>query len=238
VSLIQRLRQVLARIARPRAPLPAALEVRLQAITERSPPATRNPHRRSRYVAVDVETTGADMHRDHLVSIGAVAIEQGLISLSRCFEVVVRQERSSSTDNILIHRIGGQRQLAGVDRRQALVAFLEYLDHAPLVAFRAAFDRTVIDRALEEDLGLRTMNRWIDMAEVLAALFPDNPYTSLDDWLVALHIPVLGRHDALADALATAQMLQLCLPRVEALQIRCPQELIEMAAAQHWLGKR
>lgn len=28
------------------------------------------------------------------------------------------------------------------------------------------------------------------------------------------------------------------LPKVDAQQTRCPQELIEMAAAQRWLGKR
>jgi len=238
MSLIQRLQGALSGAIRPRAPLPPALEVRLQAITERSPPPTRNPHRRSRYVALDVETTGTDMHRDGLVAIGAVAVENGLISLAHCFEVVVRQTNASSVDNILIHRIGGQRQLAGVDRREALVGFLEFLDHAPLVAYRAEFDRAVLDRALEKDLGLRTMRRWIDLAEILTALFPGNANTTLDDWLLSLQIPMLARHDPLADALATAQMLQVCLPKVDALQIRCPQELIEMAAAQRWLGKR
>ena len=45
-------------------------------------------------------------------------------------------------------------------------------------------------------------------------------------------------HDALADALATAQMLQVCLHRAESLEMRCPAELLEMQHAQHWLGKR
>lgn len=223
---------------RSRAPLPPALEDRLQALTELSPPPTRNPHSRSRYVTVDVETTGIDMHRDQLVSIGAVAVEGGTIDLSACFELVVRQDASSSHDNILIHRIGGQRQLAGIERGEALIAFMEYVGHAPLVAYRAEFDRTVLDRALKETLGIRTMSRWIDLADLLPALYPGNENRTMDDWLATMGIGMIARHDALADALATAQMLQVCLVKADALEMRCPQQLIEMTQAQHWLGKR
>ena len=230
--------ETLRRHLRSRAPLPPDLADRLQRLTETAPPATRNPHRRSRYVTVDVETTGMDMHRDRLVSIGAVSVERGTIDLSRCFTLVVRQEESSSTANILVHRIGGQQQLAGVELAEALVRFIEYVAHAPLVAYRAEFDRTVLDRALDDMLGIRTMSRWIDLAELLPALYPNNEHRTMDDWLRAMDIPMLARHDALADALATAQMLQVCLHRAEGFGMTCPQHLIEMTRAQHWLGKR
>jgi DNA polymerase-3 subunit epsilon len=234
MSLLETLRQSL----RSRAPLDPGLEDRLQRLTEMSPPATRNSHHRSRYVTVDVETTGADMHRDTLVSIGAVAVEHGVIDLAGCFDLVVRQDASSSTANILVHRIGGQRQLAGIERAEALVQFMEYIGHAPLVAYRAEFDRTVIDRTLKDVLGLKTMSRWIDLAELLPALYPGNENRTMDDWLRTMGIRMIARHDALADALATAQMLQVCLHKAVALQMTCPQHLIEMTKAQHWLGKR
>lgn len=234
MPLLETLRQAL----RSRAPLPPALEDRLQRLSEMSPPPTRNAHNRSRYVTVDVETTGMDMHRDTLVSIGAVAVERGLIHLSHCFDLVVRQEAASSTDNILVHRIGGQRQLSGVERAEALVQFMEYVGHAPLVAFRAEFDRTVIDRTLKDVLGVGTMSRWIDLADLLPALYPGNENRTMDDWLRMMGIPMIARHDALADALATAQMLQVCLHKAALLEMTCPQHLIEMTRAQHWLGKR
>ncbi|MDZ7652760.1 MAG: 3'-5' exonuclease [Burkholderiaceae bacterium] len=234
MSLLATLRQTL----RSRAPLDPALEDRLQRLTEMSPPATRNSHQRSRYVTVDVETTGIDMHRDRLVSIGAVAVERGVIDLAGCFDLVVRQDASSSTENILVHRIGGQRQLAGVERAEALVQFMEYVGHAPLVAYRAEFDRTVIDRTLKDVLGVKTMSRWIDLAELLPALYPGNENRTMDDWLRTMGIHMIARHDALSDALATAQMLQVCLHKAVALQMTCPQHLIEMTKAQHWLGKR
>jgi DNA polymerase-3 subunit epsilon len=214
------------------------LEARLQKLSELAPPPTRNPHRRSRYVTVDVETTGLDMRRDRVLSIGAVSVAGGRVDLAGCFEAVLRQPESSSRDNILVHRIGGQRQLAGEDPAEALLRFLEYVGRAPLVAFRAEFDRTMLDRALQEMLGVATQSAWIDLARVLPALYPSNDCRTMDDWLAMMRIRMLARHDALADALATAQMLQVALAAAGRVDMTCPAQLIEMQKAQHWLGKR
>lgn len=143
-----------ANVLRSRPSLGPALQERLQKLAERGRPPTRNRHAASRYVTVDVETTGLDLRHDRVLSIGAVAIERCRIDLAHCFEVVLRQPQSSPTANILIHRIGGQRQLAGADPAEALLGFLEFVDHAPLVAFRAEFDRTMIDRELDQGLSL------------------------------------------------------------------------------------
>jgi DNA polymerase-3 subunit epsilon len=214
------------------------LEMRLQRLSEMSPPPTRNRHRKSRYVTVDVETTGLDMRRDRVLSIGAVSVSGGLIDLAGCFEVLLRQPESSSRDNILVHRIGGQRQMSGEDPAEALVRFLEYVGHAPLVAFRSEFDQSMIDRALKETLGVATQSAWIDLAKVLPALYPANDCRTMDDWLAMMKIRMLARHDALADALATAQMLQVALAAADRVDMTCPAHLIEMQKAQHWLGKR
>jgi DNA polymerase-3 subunit epsilon len=214
------------------------LQARLQRLSELAPPPTRNAHRKSRYVTVDVETTGLDMRRDRVLSIGAVAVADGTIELAGCFEAVLRQPESSSRDNILVHRIGGQRQMAGEDPAVALVRFLEYVGRAPLVAFRADFDQTMLDRELMETLGVTSQSAWIDLAKVLPALYPSNDCRTMDDWLAKMHIRMLARHNALADALATAQMLQVALHAADRVDMTCPAHLIEMQQAQHWLGKR
>jgi DNA polymerase-3 subunit epsilon len=214
------------------------LEARLRKLTEQSPPPMRERHGNSRYVTVDVETSGLDMRRDRVLSIGAVSVVGGQIDLAGCFEAVLRQPESSSRDNILVHRIGGQRQMAGEDPAETLVRFLEYVGRAPLVAFRAEFDQTMLDRALKETLGVTTQSAWIDLAKVLPALYPSNDCRTMDDWLARMHVRMLDRHDALADALATAQMLQVALHAADRIDMTCPAHLIEMQKAQHWLGKR
>jgi DNA polymerase-3 subunit epsilon len=232
------LSSLLGRLLRGQRVVDPMLGQRLHALSEVRPPPIRRSHRMNRYVTVDVETTGIDLNKDRVISIGAVAIHQGLVDLSDCFEVVLRQRESSPTANILVHQIGGQQQLAGDDPAESLVRFLEYVHLSPLVAFRSDFDRTMLDRELTEVLGLRTHSLWIDLAKLMPALYPNNECRTMDDWLQRFGIKMVARHDALADALATAQMLQVVLAEADKVGMDCPAKLDEMQRAQHWLGKR
>ena len=56
-----------------------------------------------RYVAVDVESSGLDVHRDRLIAIGAVAIMDSRIVYADSFYSVLRQDKASSDDNIIVH---------------------------------------------------------------------------------------------------------------------------------------
>ena len=191
-----------------------------------------------RYVAVDVETTGPDLNKDRVISIGATALNRGAIDLSDCFEVILKQREASPIDNVLIHRIGGDRQTTGIDPAEGLVRFLEFVEFCPLVAFRSDFDRTMIERELRTTLGVGLQNLWIDLAKLMPALFASEEMRTMDDWLAHFGITLAARHDALADAMATAQMLQVCLAAADRLKMDCPAKLDEMQRAQHWLGKR
>ncbi len=163
----------------------------------------------SRIVVLDVETTGLDMARDTLISIGAVAVINGRIALGDSFSVVLQQSHISSRENILIHGISGSDQRAGQPPADALLDFLEYLGKSPLVAFHVAFDETMIRRAMREHLGFSIRHRWLDMAYVLPALWPElmRSHRTLDDWSARFAIHNEERHNAVADALATAQLL-------------------------------
>lgn len=229
---------LLAGLLRRRPHVDPMLGQRLHVLAEAAPPPIRRAHKMNRYVTVDVETTGFDMARDRVISIGAIGIQRGRVDLADCFTVVLRQRESSASANILVHGIGGQQQLAGSEPAEALVRFLEYVRLAPLVAFRADFDRTMIERELDAVLGLHTQSLWIDLAKLLPALFPGNDCRTMDDWLARFGIPMVARHDALADAFATAQMLQVVLAAADRLGMDCPAHLDEMQRAQHWLGKR
>lgn len=196
------------------------------------------PHSRQRYVVVDTETTGVDLRRDRLIAIGAVAVQRNRIALADCFETVLRQDKASPDANILVHRIGGQTQLAGVEPRAAMLAFLEFLGKSPLVAFRAEFDQTMVERGMRSILGLSFHHPWIDLASLLPALFPGTECRALDDWL--LHFGLAGgeRHQALADAFATAQLLQISLAAADRVGMGDAAQLIATQRAQQWLGKR
>lgn len=192
----------------------------------------------TRWVVLDVESSGLDARRDRLISIGAVAVHGDALHLADGFEVVLRQEAVSRTDNILVHGIGGTAQREGVAAADALLGFLGYAEKSPVAAFHAAFDTIMIGRALREFLGLKWAPRVIDLAYVMPALFPDiGGCRQLDDWLERFGIGHYARHQALSDAYATAQLLQVALVAAGAQGCRGWGDLARIERAQRSLSR-
>jgi len=214
-----------------------ALEARLLRWV-RLPPADLLSHRTARYVVVDVETSGLDLARDRVISIGAVAVNEMMLDLGDCFEILLRQEKASPAPNVLIHGIGGDMQLGGAEPAEALLAFFEYAGASTLVAFRAEFDQTMLEREARETLGVGLRRAFVDLAWLLPALFPGRECRSLDEWLALFGIEMGERHQALGDALATAQLFQVALHAAARFEMANARALIRMQKAQRWLGKK
>ncbi|WP_283743083.1 3'-5' exonuclease [Sideroxydans sp. CL21] len=191
----------------------------------------------SRYVVVDVETTGLNLITDTLISIGAVAMVNGRIVLEDSFSVVLQQQESSGKENILVHGISSTAQREGDDPVEALLAFLEYLGKSRLVAFHVAFDETMIRRAMRQYLGLSFKHAWLDLAYVMPALNRSlmGTHRVLDDWIGRFNIRIEARHNALADALATAQLFQIAIAQAHKRNINDFEGLYDLERTHHWL---
>jgi DNA polymerase-3 subunit epsilon len=171
----------------------------------------REAHRR--WAVVDVETSGMDVASDAVISVGAVAMhEDGHVLPGDSIEIIVRQDRASPRENIVVHGVGVDAQLNGVDPRAAVSHFLEYVGTAPLLAFHAPFDRGFLARVVKFYVNQPFDNPWLDVAELAPALYPDLRLKSLDEWLQRFGIPVGERHSAAADAFATALLAARLLP--------------------------
>ena len=180
-----------------------------------APVALRAAH----WVVVDCETSGLDPAHDRLLAVGAVTVRGGRIELGESFSAVLRQDAPSEPANILVHGIGGEAQRNGRPATQALRELSEFLGGGLPVAFHAPFDAAVLRRAMAS-AGLDTPRGWLDAARLAPALFPGaGPATgerrALDDWLAEFGIACPARHDALADAYATAQLLLVLLAEAE-----------------------
>jgi DNA polymerase III subunit epsilon len=193
----------------------------------------------AQWVVADVESSGLDARRDRLISIGAIAVCGGTIRFGQSFEVVLRQPVASAESNILLHGIGGQRQRAGVAPASALLSFLEFAGNSPLIAYHADFDSTLIGRALARELGVTRRLPWLDLALLAPALLGTRSprARSLDDWLAVAGIRNVARHDAVADALATAQLLLMVLAEATQRKVATIADLAAVADAQRWLNR-
>ena len=197
----------------------------------------------SRWLMVDVEASGLDAEHDSLLAIAAVGLRVDwparrlAVVLADSFEVVLRQQAPSAKDNILVHGIGVQRQKEGVPAAQALQAFREFVADAPLLAFHAAFDRTLIGRHMQAALGTGLDNRWLDVEHLCAVTHPQVRARSLDEWMAHFGIRCASRHLAIADALAECDLLLRIWPRVAA-ESGSWRALERLAARRRWIARR
>lgn len=192
-----------------------------------------------RWVVVDTETSGLDPERDPLLAIGAVAVDDHGIALGDSFEIVLKGNAAGDAANIALHGIGHDAQAAGTPAPEALAAFRDWCGTAPRVGFHADFDRAVLRRALV-GVGMPPDDApWLDLAPLARAVAADTYRSggrSLDDWLAAFDIECATRHNAAADALATAELL-LRLRSIAAKQGRIGFDaLLRTARQQKWLG--
>jgi DNA polymerase-3 subunit epsilon len=191
----------------------------------------------ARFVVIDVETTGPLRDRDRLVSIGAVGVVRRALPLGEAYGAVLRQDAPSGVGNILVHRIGGQRQLEGEEPAGALAAFLEFRGDAVGVAYRAEFDARVLEREIHLVLGLRARMALLDLAQLLPALFPGTAHVTLDEWCRHFGVELMARHDALGDAFATAKLLLIVLAAADRAGVRTIGDLVAVERGQRWLGR-
>lgn len=205
----------LTRLFRPHVELPSGLAERLRAWQALGAASERAPHASARFVVVDVETSGLDPWRDRLLAIGAVVVEAGRLRPGEGYEVTVHNPVPSAPANILVHGISPDAQTGGMSADAALMGFLELARRDVLVAFHADFDRSVLERALREQLGVRLPNLWLDVARLAPQLVPEARAAnrSLDDWLAQFDLRVHARHRAAYDAYATAELLLIMLAR-------------------------
>ncbi|MEI2821717.1 MAG: 3'-5' exonuclease, partial [Marmoricola sp.] len=173
------------------------------------------PWRGARYVVVDVETTGLDLGKDEIISIGAVEVIDGRVS-SEHFYRVVHTERPISVDAIRIHCLT-QEDLVGAPAVGDVLAELrELVSGAAIVAHAAWVERAFLNRQLRM-VGERVPDQLVDTAALARALDlapVGRQEPSLEGLAKRLNLPVYTPHHALMDAITTAVLFLALAHRV------------------------
>ncbi len=196
----------------------------------------------TRWVVLDVETTGLDSKRASLLAVAAVGIQVDWASGSCClvpgdsFERFVKpQQQQSDEENVLIHGIGLGEQALAEDLRAVMPAFREYVAVSPLLAFHASFDRQMLDRACKVVAIPKLPGPWLDLAELCRVLWPGPNLHALDDWLEHFGVSCPQRHLAASDAWAEAELLQLAWPLLVR-QCSGFDEVLKLSRQARWLA--
>nr|WP_189664351.1 3'-5' exonuclease [Pseudomonas marvdashtae] len=188
---------------------------------------TERSLREQRWVVVDLETTGLNLSKDQVLSIGAVVIEDGAIDFSQQFERTLQCDKQKLGPSVLIHGLAPSAIAAGSDPAEALLAFMEFVGDSPLLAFHAPFDCHMLGRALKDYLGYRLQQPFLDVADMAPMLCPQAHIRQggLDEWIDWFKLQIFDRHNASADALATAELALILFSRARQQAIHSPLEL-------------
>ena len=165
-----------------------------------------------RFVVLDTESTGLDPRRDHLITIGAVAVRDGEILLDDSFEALLRLDYNRSS--VTVHGITRDQSLDGMEEPQALALFLDYLRDGVIVGHHIGHDIGFLNGACERHFRLTLRNRSLDTMDLAlrlndAGAFHERPMAegfSLDALCAMFGIAPHDRHTAGGDAFLTAQI--------------------------------
>lgn len=183
--------------------------------------AVRRPWRQGRYCALDLETTGLDLRRDAIISVGAVLIDGGRVIAGSSLYRLVSGPLDPSPAAIAVHALR-PADLAGAPPWEETVDdVLRMLTGRILVAHAAWVERAFLRRAFAIR-GVREPTAVIDTAALaraagVARAWPPGAAgaagrgriraePSLEALAAGLGLPAHEPHHALGDALTTAEV--------------------------------
>lgn len=158
----------------------------------------------TRFVVFDTETTGLNSAKDRILSIGAIAINNGIIEVSDSIEIYLKQDEFN-TETVEIHGLLKDGHLIKTTEDKAIEQFIEFLGNSVLVAHHTAFDVEMINASLKRMNLSKLKNKTIDTGILYKKLEgkKDELY-NLDVLCDEFNIPKHDRHTASGDAFITA----------------------------------
>lgn len=216
------------RLSLPAAPAPAAESQRLP-----PPPARpeyydfnlfdfraegadlQRPLRELAYTAFDTETTGLEPSKgDEIIQIGAVHLLHGRLLPQETFDQLVDPGIPIKPEGIPIHGIDDALVQGQPSLGEVLPHFHDFCAGTVLVGHNAAFDMRFLQ--LKEDrCGRRFDQPVLDTLLLSTVVHPGQESHSLEAIAERLGVPLGQRHNALADALATARVFLRLIPLLE-----------------------
>lgn len=175
-------------------------------------PAPKRDYRTTDYLAIDLETTGLDVNRDLILSVGYVEVRGKRVDLGSARHRVVRIDRSIPEASAVIHQITDDQSAEGLELEDVLAEFLEVMAGKVMIAHHASIECGFLGNACRRLWQGGLPVRVVDTQVLAHRTFERRqiPFKSSDLRLHSLgeryNLPRYGAHNALSDALAAAEL--------------------------------
>lgn len=167
------------------------------------------PH--NEYVSLDCETTGLNPKKDEILSIGAVLIKDNKILMRKTFNIFLKPSKDINIESIKVHHLRQIDLNDALEPEIGIYQLLDFIGSRPIVGYYIEFDMAIISKYTKKYLGIKLPNTPIEVSSIY---YDSRKSTSnygfidlkFDTIMKNLNIPILGKHDALNDAIMTSMI--------------------------------
>ena len=163
-------------------------------------------------VSIDCETTGLDVKKDQILSVGAIKVKGDVILTSQRLDFLVRPKEPMSERTILIHHIRPIDLERAIPVDEAIRRVLDFVGARPLIGYFLEFDVAMLNKHVRPLIGAPLPNPGIEVSRLYydwrAPQVPPGGHIDLRFETIRqrLDLPRRAAHDAFNDALLTAMM--------------------------------
>jgi len=179
------------------------------------------------FVVLDVETTGGSPATCYLTEVAAARYRGG--ELLGTYQTFVRPDERIPPFITALTGISDAMVADAPPSGEMLPSFLEFLGGGVVVGHNVRFDLSFLNHALESTGRDRLPNATVDTLALARRLVRDMvPNCKLGTLAASLHLPHQPSHRALADVLATGDLLHALLERAGSFGIVGLEELLDL----------
>ncbi len=172
-------------------------------------------------LALDFETSGLNAAKDSVLSIGHVEMAAGEIRLATAHHQLLKSHQALPEESVIIHSITDDQSAAGLEFEDAIGQLLQTLTGKVMVAHNAKVETGFLVVACQKLYGVKPFFPAIDTM-MIAKRWMERRNKEIGQGDLRLfnlrkqyNLPVYQAHNALSDAIATAELFQAQLAHMD-----------------------
>ncbi|MEZ5476467.1 MAG: exonuclease domain-containing protein [Thiolinea sp.] len=164
------------------------------------------------FLTLDFETTGLDARKEAILSMGYSRVAQNRLLMRHCVHRIIRLNIPLPAESVVIHQITDDRMQSGIPMHDALHELVENMAGRVLLVHYANIERSFLQAAMKRVYGrvlpfLMVDTLALEMRRLNRLQQPiRGNQLRLANLREQYSLPRYGAHDALEDALATAEL--------------------------------
>ncbi|ADD68521.1 DNA polymerase III, epsilon subunit [Denitrovibrio acetiphilus DSM 12809] len=157
------------------------------------------------FSVIDTETTGLDLNDARIINVAAVKVQN--FKIIDFYNSFINPETEIPKESIQWHNITDEMVADKPTAGEVLPDFLNFVDDSIIVGHHVTFDIKMINKEMMDSFSCQINNNWLDTMLIYShAIIKKDERYSLDYLLDLYNVTCNGRHTALGDALATAEV--------------------------------